>query len=198
MPSEATTAKTPGKLIVVSGPSGVGKSTLMREALRRTGAEFSVSATTRKPRPGEVNGRDYYFIDRPAFEAMIAGEQLLEWAEVFGQLYGTPREPVRQAMAQGKTVVLDIDVQGGLQVHQKAPKARFVLILPPGMDELARRLRGRATEDEAALTRRLAKAQQEISLAQASGIYKHAVINDNLERAIEQIVAVIQEESIDT
>ena len=198
MPSEATTAKTPGKLIVVSGPSGVGKSTLMREALRRTGAEFSVSATTRKPRPGEVNGRDYYFIDRPAFEAMIAGEQLLEWAEVFGQLYGTPQEPVRQAMAQGKTVVLDIDVQGGLQVHQKAPKARFVLILPPGMDELARRLRGRATEDEAALTRRLAKAQQEISLAQASGIYKHAVINDNLARAIEQIVAVIQEESIDT
>ena len=191
-------ATRPGRLVVLTGPSGVGKSTIRREVVRRAGAVYSVSATTRKPRSGEVDGRDYRFVDRPAFQRMIDGGQLLEWAEVFGELYGTPAEPVRQAEAAGKTVVLDIDVQGGLQVHRTRPDATFVLVLPPDEQALARRLQGRGTEDGAAIARRLAKANQEIQLAQASGVYNHRVVNDDLEAAIAQVLAIVKQESVKT
>ncbi|MCD4823311.1 MAG: guanylate kinase, partial [Phycisphaerae bacterium] len=173
-----------GKLVVVSGPSGVGKSTINREVIRRSGAAFSTSATTRSPRDGEVDGRDYYFMDRPAFERMIERNELLEWADVFGNLYGTPAAVVREAMAGGKVVLLEIDVQGAMQVHEKLPEATFVLIAPPDDEELRRRLTGRGTESDESLQRRLGKARSELETARDSGIYDHVVINNDLETAI--------------
>lgn len=184
-----------GKLVVITGPSGVGKSTITREVLRRTGAEFSISATTRPPRQGEADGRDYRFVDRPAFERMIERGEMLEWAEVFGNLYGTPERPVREALDAGGTVVLEIDVQGGLQVHEKAPEAEFVLIAPPDDQELARRLRRRGSEDDEAAARRLAKASEELRTAERSGVYNHRVVNDDLEEAIRRVVRIVRQES---
>ena len=183
-----------GKLVVISGPSGVGKSTIVSQLLKRTSVEFSVSATTRQPRPGEVDGRDYMFVSRQQFQQMIADEQLLEWAEVFGQLYGTPARPVNQAVKAGKNIVLDIDVQGAIQVHRLMPDATFVLICPPDEETLADRLKGRGTETPDALARRLAKATDELNTATASGIYNEKVINDDLEAAIEQVVNIVIEE----
>ncbi|MFP3937658.1 MAG: guanylate kinase [Phycisphaerae bacterium] len=182
-----------GHLVVVSGPSGVGKSTIAREVVRRSGAEFSVSATTRSPRPHERDGRDYHFVDRETFEKMIADGELLEWAEVFGELYGTPAEPVREALRQGRKILLDVDVQGGRQVHEPMPDATFVLILPPSDEELARRLRGRASESEQQIRRRLAKARDEIASAEAQGIYNHHVVNDRLEDAIETVLRIVNQ-----
>jgi len=179
---------------VISGPSGAGKSSIVREVLARTDAFFSVSVTTRPPRPGEVDGSDYRFVDRPTFEKMIADGQLLEWAEVFGQYYGTPAEPVLQALAAGRTVILQIDVQGGRQVHRKMPQAAFVWVRPPGDAELRSRLTGRGTESPEALRRRLQTAQQENRAAKASGVYTHIVINDELNRAVQQVVEILTRE----
>jgi guanylate kinase len=184
-----------GKLIVITGPSGVGKSTIVREVLSRTGAAYSVSATTRRPRSDEMEGRDYRFVDRSAFQDLIDRGEMLEWAEVFGELYGTPAGPVREAREAGRTVLLDIDVQGGVQVAQKVPDAEFVLIEPPGEAELARRLRHRGSEDEVSLRRRLAKARAEVAAAKDSGVYNHCVVNDDLEAAIQQVVRIANEES---
>ncbi|RPI63905.1 MAG: guanylate kinase [Planctomycetaceae bacterium] len=183
-----------GKLIVISGPSGVGKSTVVKEVLARTGAEFSVSATTRQPRAGEADGRDYRFVDRGRFEKMIADGDLLEWAEVFGNFYGTPAKPVLDAVAAGKKIILDIDVQGGLQVAAKMPDATFVLLLPPSDEELASRLAGRKSEDAASLRRRLAKAKEEISAARQSGVYNHYVVNDDLPAAVGKVVDIVNQE----
>lgn len=180
-----------GKLVVVSGPSGVGKSTIDKQALARCDAEFSVSATTRPPRHGEVDGREYHFVTRATFEKMIADDRLLEYAEVFGNYYGTPAEPVRQAMADGRTILLEIDIQGGLQVHRRMPEATFVLIVPPSMDELKRRLIERKTEDAESLARRLAKAQQELTTARQSGAYTHEIVNDELFRAVDELLDIL-------
>lgn len=184
-----------GKLVIITGPSGVGKSTIVREVLRRTGAAYSVSATTRRPRAGEADARDYAFIDRPTFQRMVQGGELLEWAEVHGELYGTPAVPVRQALEAGRTIVLDIDVQGGLQVHRKMPDATFVLIAPPSREELARRLSRRASESPQAAAGRLAKAADELRTATQSGVYNHCVVNDDLESAVRQVVDIINQES---
>lgn len=180
-----------GKLIVISGPSGVGKSTITQEVLQRTGAEYSISATTRQTRPGEKDGRDYRFMDRDAFQRMIEHDQLLEWAEVFGRLYGTPAEPVRRAIRDGQTVLLEIDVQGGIQVSKKMPGATFILIVPPSDKELRRRLTGRGTEDKASYEARCAKATEELRVARQSGAYRHEIVNDDLEEAIESIVNIV-------
>ncbi len=177
---------------MISGPSGVGKSTISKEVLRRTGAEFSVSATTRKPRPGEVAGRDYLFVEPGEFERMIKQGELLEWAEVFGNMYGTPAGPVGLAIEAGRTVLLEIDVQGALQVYEKMPTATFILIAPPSDEELARRLAGRGTEDEQSFQRRLGKARDELATARQSGAYEHIVINDDLEAAMSQVVEIVQ------
>mgnify|MGYP006291659543 CR=1 FL=1 len=181
-----------GKLVVITGPSGAGKSSISREALRRTGAEFSVSATTRRPRAGETDGREYRFVCREEFETMRDRGELLEWAEVFGELYGTPAGPVRRAVAEGRTILLEIDVQGGLQVHETMPEATFILVLPPDGEELARRLRGRGSEDADSLNRRLSKANEEIETARRSGVYEHVVINDDLEQAINEVVRIVE------
>jgi guanylate kinase len=183
-----------GKLIVITGPAGVGKSTIVREVVRRTGAMLSVSVTTRAPRAGEVNGRDYHFIDRPAFDKLVSAGELLEWAQVFAQCYGTPAQPVHQALQAGRTVILEIDVQGGLQVAKLMPQAKYVLILPPDYKELRRRLAGRGTETPEALENRFAKAPQEIETAADSGVYKCQVVNDELERTIAQVCEVVTKE----
>ena len=184
----------PGKLVVVTGPSGVGKSTMVREALKRTGAGFSVSVTTRPPRGDETDGREYRFVDRPAFEAMIRGGVLLEWAEVFGELYGTPAAPVRDAIASGKTMVLEIDVEGGRQVREKMPDATCVLICPPDEGSLTERLTRRGSETPDSMRTRMDRASVEIAAARAMGVYNHEIINDNLETAIRQLVDIVNQE----
>jgi guanylate kinase len=188
-------ARAPGRLIVITGPSGVGKSTIVRRVLRKTGAAYSVSVTTRPPRAGEREGVDYRFVDRAAFEKMVRQRQLLEHAEVFGQAYGTPAEPVRRAIGQGRSIILEIDVQGGLQVRRRMPQATFILILPPGEEELKRRLRGRGTEAAAAVRRRLAQARREIETARRSGAYTFTVVNDNLDGAVRRVVEILRQES---
>ena len=194
-PSRGRAAMTDArKLVVITGPSGVGKSTIVREVLERTGAVFSVSATTRPRRPGERDGREYRFVDRAAFEKMIAGGEMLEWAEVYGELYGTPAGAVQEALAAGRTVVLEIDVQGGMQVYRRLPDATFVLIVPPSPEDLAGRLRGRGSEGAAELGRRLAGAAEEIETAGTGGAYRHVVVNDDLQRAVQEVVDIVNRE----
>ncbi len=193
--TEETGQRSPGRVVVISGPSGVGKSTIVRQVLRRTEVDFSVSVTTRAPRPGEVDGRDYRFVDRQAFERMVRDGKLLEWAKVFRHRYGTPAEPVRRAVEAGRTIVLDIDVQGAVQVHRKMPAATFVLIVPPGDEALRQRLAGRNSEDGSQTEQRLADAAKELEAAHRSGIYTHSVVNDDLETAIRAVVGIVQEES---
>ena len=184
-----------GRAVVITGPSGVGKSTIVREVVRRTGATLSVSATSRAPRAGEVDYREYHFVDRTTFEEMVALGEMLEWAEVYGELYGTPAGPVREAIREGKVVLLEIDVQGGLQVHEKLPTATYVLIAPPAAEVLAKRLGHRGTEGRHAIEKRLATADAEMKTAGDSGIYTHHVVNDDLETAIEEVVGIVKQES---
>ena len=176
---------------MIAGPSGVGKGTLVRAVRARVPDELvlSVSATTRRPREGEVDGRDYRFVDRDAFAGMIADGDLLEWAEVFDNLYGTPSSFVEEHLAAGD-VILEIDVQGAAQIRDRAPDAVLILLRPPSLDELARRLRSRGTESEDRIARRLGEAERE--LAQASW-FDHEVVNDDLERASSQVAAIIEE-----
>jgi len=182
------------KLVVVTGPSGVGKSTIVREVLRRTGVRFSVSATTRAPRKGEVDGRDYHFVDGETFREKIRRGDMLEWAEVFGELYGTPAEPVRRALRDGETVVLDIDTQGSRQVRTAMPDAIFVLIVPPDESTLRTRLDRRGTESDRSLRQRLGAAGKEVQTARNSGAYQYTVVNDDLESAVRQVVEIVTEE----
>ena len=184
-----------GHLIIIAGPSGVGKSTIVRETLRQTGAYFSVSATTRKPRQDETDGEHYFFVDQMAFEKMIAEGQLLEWAEVFGDYYGTPEKPVTEALSAGKTVILEIDIEGSRQVHQKLPEATFIFIGPPDENELKRRLTDRGTESQQDIERRFARATEEMCVATGSGIYNHMVVNDDLDRATRQVVDLVKEQT---
>ena len=179
-----------GKLVVVTGPSGAGKGTVVSEVRRRTGAAFSVSATTRRPRPGEIDGREYRFVDRATFGKMIE----LEWAEIYGDYYGTPAAPVRQAVSESKTIFLEIDCQGGLQVRERMPEAVFILILPPDLGELTNRLTSRKTESPEALRRRLGEAEKEIQAARCSGIYAHTVINNDLERTVNEVIEITTQE----
>ena len=173
--------KNKGVLLVVSGPSGVGKSTVIRKLMDRRGnMEFSVSATTRAPRPGEVDGKDYYFVTRERFMEMVEHGDLLEHAEFVGNCYGTPRAPVEAKLAEGICVVLDIEVQGAEQVKTQMPRALTVFLAPPSLEDLERRLRGRGTESEETILSRLERARQELPLAER---YDHTVINDDADRA---------------
>jgi guanylate kinase len=178
-----------GKLIVLTGPSGVGKGTLLRSLLKRHPELYvSISVTTRSPRAGELHGRDYYFVSRSEFEQMVANHQLLEWAEFAGNCYGTPRQPVEEQIRQGKSVVLEIELQGARQIFTCFPDALGIFILPPSMRELEQRLRQRASESEEAITRRLERAKAEID---AVAEFDIRVVNDNLELALEQIEAAL-------
>ena len=186
-------APPPGLMLVLSAPSGAGKTTLARRLVEcLPDAVFSISYTTRPPRPGERDGVDYHFVDRETFDGMVARGAFLEWAEVHGNHYGSAWEAVRKDLAAGRIVVFDIDVQGGEQIAAKHPDAVTVLIVPPSFEELERRLRGRRTEDEEALARRLAAAEAEIARALES--YGYLVVNDELDHAQAALEAILQAE----
>ncbi|HWD02595.1 MAG TPA: guanylate kinase [Amycolatopsis sp.] len=177
------------RLTVVSGPSGVGKSSVVGE-LRKLEPDlyFSVSVTTRKPRPGEVDGSHYHFIDREEFDRMVADGRLLEWAEFAGNRYGTPREPVERALAAGRPAVLEIELQGARQVRAAMPEARLVMLMPPSWDELVGRLTGRGTESEAAVAARLAEAERELA---AAGEFDERVVNADVRAAARRLLDLI-------
>jgi len=181
-----------GLLLVLSGPSGVGKTTIAHELIRRFGGHFSVSCTTRSPSTGERDGVDYHFISEGSFAAMVKDDAFLEHATVFGRSsYGTPREPVEASLHAGELVILDIDVQGAEQVHTKVPDMLGIFILPPDEDSLLARLRQRGREDEAAIQRRFAEARREMDRARGNSVYDAFVVNDDLAGAIEQVAELV-------
>ncbi len=184
-----------GLLVVVSAGSGAGKSTLCRMLLkRRQNLVFSISATTRMPRPGEKDGKDYFFVTEAAFLAMRQRHELAEWAKVHGlDYYGTPRAFLERMRAQGKDVLLDIDVQGALQVKRAYPEAVLIFITTPSFAELERRLRSRSSETEAQIRQRLADSRHELKYR---GQYDYNVVNDRLPLALKRLEAILNAESL--
>ncbi len=181
-----------GLLLVISGPSGVGKTTIVHRIRKQLGGQFSVSATTRPRSAEEKEGEDYLFVTPEAFEDMVDADAFLEYAEVFGRhAYGTPREPVEAALHAGELILLDIDVQGAQQVRERMPSAFMLFILPPNDVELRRRLEGRGRDDEEAITRRFAEARREIDLATSRDLYDAFIVNDALDRAVEEACELI-------
>lgn len=181
---------TPARLTVLAGPTAVGKGTVSADVRARFPQVWlSVSATTRSPRPGEVDGVHYRFVSEADFDRMVADGELLEWAVVHGRhRYGTPRRPVEERLAAGEPVLLEIDLQGARQVRDTMPEARFVFLAPPSWDELVRRLVGRGTEDAAERERRLATARIELA---AEPEFDHVIVNDDVHRATDELLTVM-------
>ena len=180
-----------GSLIVVSGPSGAGKSTLIREALDAVPRlAYSVSATTRAPRKGEVDGRDYIFLTREEFEKRIQEGWFLEWAEYSGNLYGTPEHHVEELLRKGLSVILEIELQGARKVREKRPEAVMIFVRAPSLEETRKRLEGRATEDEKALETRMTTALTEVS---ARDEFDYEVVNSDREKAREEFVRIMHD-----
>ncbi|WP_413161088.1 guanylate kinase [Capilliphycus salinus ALCB114379] len=178
-----------GRLIVITGPSGVGKGTLVRQLLERhRQLHLSVSVTTRPPRPGEIDGKHYYFVDRDRFEEMVQNGELLEWAEFAGNYYGTPLDPVKKRIEAGESVLLEIELIGARQIRERFPQAQLIFIHPPSMLELERRLRSRAQDSDEAIAKRLKRAAEEINAAKEFDL---EVVNDNLDQAIKQLENVL-------
>lgn len=184
-------AKT-GFLLVVSGPSGAGKGTICKKLIESNpNIKVSVSATTRKPRAGEVDGTNYFFLSKEQFEEMIAREEFLEYAKVYDNYYGTPQKYVIENLKMGNDVLLEIDIAGALQIKKKFPEGIFIFILPPSMEELRNRIVGRGTESEADIEKRFGCAMEEISHFIQ---YDYAIINDDLDRALADIDAIVRAE----
>ena len=192
----AATSQSSGQLIVFTGPSGVGKGTLLRRLLERyPDIHLSISATTRQPRAGETHGKDYYFVSRAEFDAMVQQGHLLEWAEFAGNYYGSPRQPLDALIARGHVVILEIELAGARQVRNTLPGARQIFVLPPSFEELEARIRGRNQDSEAAIAKRLARAQVEIAAAAEFDIQ---IINDDLERALTELEQAVIEPDLPT
>ncbi len=182
-----------GILIVVSAPSGCGKGTILAEVMKDEKFYYSVSATTRSPRPGETDGVNYHFLGREQFEELIKTGGMLEYAEYCGNYYGTPRDKVLEKINEGKNVILEIEVQGAMQIREKCPEAVFVFIAPPSVAELRNRLEKRGTETPEVINQRVSEAAQEISFAYR---YDYVVVNNILEDAVNDFISVIRAEEL--
>ena len=181
-----------GTLFVVSAPSGAGKTTLCREMrLRLHDLAYSVSVTTRPPRPGEIDGTDFRFVTRSQFEEMVARDEMAEWATVHTNLYGTPASPLETALREGRDVLLDIDTQGAAQLRARYPDAVLVFVVAPSMRELEQRLRERRSDSEREITRRLQRAREEVMLWKR---YDYLIVNRDVKEAMEQLESIIQAE----
>ncbi len=181
-----------GNLIVISGPSGAGKSSVVSKAMEaRDDICFSTSVTTRSPRPGEVDGVDYFFIDQSRFDEMVADNELLEHAVYVSNSYGTPRKFVEDQISNGMNVILDIEIQGAAQVRKNKPEAIMIFIIPPSLEELKRRLTGRGTETDAAIDARLRRAVLE---CREADFYDYLIVNDDLTKASEELRSIINAE----
>jgi guanylate kinase len=185
----APTLPSPGRLIVLTGPSGAGKGTLLKALVARHPELYvSISATTRSARPGEIPGQHYYFLDRAEFDRMVVAGELLEWAEFAGNCYGTPSQPVVEQIAAGTTVILEIELEGARQVRQSFPAADRIFILPPSFETLERRLRGRGTESDEVVQRRMHRAKDEIAAADEFDVQ---IVNDDLDQALAELAAIV-------
>lgn len=181
-----------GKLIVISGPSGAGKSTVIKRLIdANPNIVFSVSATTREPRPGETDGINYYFVSKARFEEMIEKGELLEYAKYVDNFYGTPREPVYNSLVQGRDVLFDIDVQGAMQIKRTCPTAILIFMVPSSFSEIEKRLRGRGTDSDEVIRHRLETARNEYRYAPD---YNYLVLNDDPAKAVEEIEAILKAE----
>ena len=185
-----------GSLIVFSGPSGCGKGTVLKKFFASGGEAFySVSATTRAPRPGEEDGVQYYFLTREAFEEKLSNDEILEHTTYCGNYYGTPRGPVYERLERGENVILEIEVEGAFQIREKCPEAVLVFVMPPSLSELRSRLVGRHTEDEETINRRMEAARREVQMASQ---YDYIIVNDVLEEAVEELKTILRAESLRT
>ncbi|OFW60596.1 MAG: guanylate kinase [Actinobacteria bacterium RBG_16_64_13] len=186
------------RLVVISGPSGAGKGTLIKQVLSYVpGLALSVSATTRARRPGEMDGREYFFLTEDVFKRWVRAGRFLEWAEYTGHLYGTPAQAVRENLEAGRDVILEIELKGAKKVLAQCPDALMIFIMPPSLQELERRLRGRKTESEAAIRSRLARAKEEMAevekkLGRSRLPYHYGIVNDSVERASQELAGIIK------
>lgn len=181
-----------GLLLIISGPSGVGKTTITHEVERELDGVFSVSMTTRAKALGDKDGVDYHFVSQGEFNKARDNNELLEWAEVYpGLSYGTPRKPVEEALTAGKLIILEIDVDGAMQVKEKMPQALSIFVLPPNESVLLHRLRGRGRDDDGAIQRRFAKAKREIIKAWESGVYDEFIVNRDLTLTVKEAVGLV-------
>ncbi|MBR0596783.1 guanylate kinase [Sinanaerobacter chloroacetimidivorans] len=180
-----------GLLFVVSGPSGAGKGTICKKLLEKTDIELSVSMTTRSPRPGEKEGKNYFFVPKEKFLEVLHDNGFLEYAKVYGNYYGTPKDIVLKKLDDGKDVVLEIDIQGALQIRDSYPKGIFIFILPPSMSELRKRITGRGSETEDDINLRLGETLKEVSYIDK---YDYCVINGEIDEAVNRVAAIIKAE----